>query len=76
MRKSTDLTNHSESAPTNPNQDYPDVLVPEDQEEENPTAYTLLSKIEDPYYTKSESTDPSKGSFHEGKANISSDCRE
>ena len=31
---------------------YPGALTPEyeEPEEENPTAYTLLSKIEDPYY--------------------------
>jgi len=33
---------------------YPDVLVSgvkgEDLEEDNPTAFTLLTKIEDPYY--------------------------
>ena len=26
--------------------------INEEQEEENPTAFTLLSKIEDPYYSK------------------------
>ncbi len=48
--------------------EYPDVLVPaesEEPEEDNPTAYALLSEIKDPYYEK---TQP-KGrtdSFHEG----------
>lgn len=31
--------------------------VNDEQEEENPTAYSLLSKIEDPYYTKTSSSE-------------------
>ena len=37
-------------------QDYPDVILPvgpgEDSEEENPMAFPLLTKIEDPYYLR------------------------
>ncbi len=45
--------------------DYPDVLTPEEPEEDNPTAYALLSEIKDPYYAN---TERSSGSFHEGTA--------
>jgi len=53
---------------------YPDVIVPEGEEpeEENPTAYALLSKIEDPYYRKqSAEMNGSRESFHEeNKSNL------
>jgi hypothetical protein len=46
--------------------EYPDVLVPEEPEEDNPTAYTLLSEIKDPYYTKIEQKGRSTSSVQEG----------
>lgn len=36
---------------------YPDKIVVEEIEEENPTAFTLLTKIEDPYYARKQSND-------------------
>lgn len=44
-------------------QDYPDVITheeKEDPEEDNMAAYSLLSKINDPYYSKNETPGPSK----------------
>jgi len=52
-------------------QEYPDVIASEEPEEENPNAYTLLSKIEDPYYTKNEHSERTKSSFNEGNINNS-----
>jgi len=36
---------------------YPDKVTLEEPEEENPTAYALLSEIKDPYYSRKELSD-------------------
>lgn len=48
------------------NQEYPDVIASEEPEEENPMAYTLLTKIEDPYYAKSENSAHTQSAINEG----------
>lgn len=54
MKKVEEFTNSTSSARND--QEYPDVITPaiekEEQEEDNMAAYSLLSKIEDPYYSK------------------------
>jgi hypothetical protein len=52
---------------------YPDKILLEEPEEENPTAYALLSEIKDPYYSHKESSDYAEDlsiSQEEMKSNI------
>ncbi len=79
MKKTEVATGSPYSKPLDNPVEYPAVIMPESEhsaeepEEENPAAYALLSKIEDPYYSRklSYTGTACKDSFHEdNKSNL------
>lgn len=71
--KNSDLPLEFEQKKESELNDYSNGVHAEEVEEENPTAYALLTKIEDPYYTSKQSKDimePKNIEHEENKSNI------